>query len=254
MTFATGLTAQLTEHTSVYGSISRGFRAPNLDDLAILGDFSAGDRIPSLDLDPEKVLNFEMGSKYATPAVRAGACAAAAFYQDLLENKFVFDDAGTDVFQVDNVSRARILSLEGWLECVVSESHGTRPQHVVFTNAFWSVGRNMTDHEPVSKVPPAEATLGYRLEGVSDEWFAESDVRGAARQNRLSAADQADPRFAEGGTPGWWTFNLRGGIDVAAGVRLSAALENVFNYRYRIHGSGIDAPGRNAVLSLDWRF
>jgi len=32
------------------------------------------------------------------------------------------------------------------------------------------------------------------------------------------------------------------------------AVENILDKRYRIHGSGIDAPGRNLSLRLDMAF
>jgi hypothetical protein len=35
---------------------------------------------------------------------------------------------------------------------------------------------------------------------------------------------------------------------------LSVMLANVFDRNYRVHGSGIDSPGRNAWVSLRWRF
>ncbi|MEW6743236.1 MAG: TonB-dependent receptor [Planctomycetota bacterium] len=254
VTFATSLAKDLSDTTTIYGSIARGFRAPNLDDLGAEGDFAAGNRVPNLDLDPETVLSFEMGAKYRTAPLTAGAAGAVSTYNDLFDNELLFSSGGEDYFQVQNVAEAIVYSVEGWIEAGLNEPAGAEPEHALFAQALYNHGRNQTDREPLSKVPPAEGLCGYRLEESRREWFGEAFVRGALEQNRLSATDEADPRFPEGGTPAWWTFNLRGGLDLARGVALLAALENLFDQRYRVHGSGIDEPGRGVAISVDWRF
>lgn len=77
----------------------------------------------------------------------------------------------------------------------------------------------------------------------------------AARQDRLSPDDQRDTqRIPPGGTPGYATLNLRTGYDWKGKVKVVAALENVLDEDYRIHGSGYNQPGRNLKLSLECRF
>ena len=97
-------------------------------------------------------------------------------------------------------------------------------------------------------------------------------MRGATEQRRLNRSDIRDPRIpgttrdtgevqfdANGaaigqGSSGWVTFNLRGGVQVTQYNRLTLALENLLDKRYREHGSGINAPGFNVIVSLDNRF
>lgn len=254
LTFSTSLVADIGESATLYGTLSRGFRAPNLHDLATFGDFAAGNRIPNLDLEPETVLNLEIGADHRTPSLHAGAAGAVAFYRDIFDTRFAFTFEGEDFFQIENASKAVIYSVEGWIKALLIQPAGPFPEHVVYAQGFWNVGRNVSDGEPLSKVPPPEITVGYRLEEAKDSWFAEVFLRSGFKQHRLSSADKADPRIPEGGTPAWWTFNLRGGAEIGKNLRLTLSLENLFDQRYRIHGSGIDAPGFNAILSLDWRF
>ncbi len=253
VTLATGLLRRVGEYSSVYASVGRGFRAPNLDDLAVLGDFSAGNRVPNFDLEQETVWSFEIGWKRESPTTSAGVVLAHARYHDLLANQFLFTQGGTDFFQVENSSRAYTYTFEGWLDHLLHQSQ-QGPGHWLFSQADWTLGRDESADEPLSKVPPLQVLLGYRVDGLPRDLFGEIYARGAARQDRVSSADEADPRFPIDGTPAWWTLNLRAGIDLAPGARLSAALENLFNVRYRIHGSGIDAPGRNFVIGLQWSF
>ena len=49
-------------------------------------------------------------------------------------------------------------------------------------------------------------------------------------------------------------FHLRGGWRPSRNSSLTLALENLSDADYRIHGSGVDSPGRSAYLSLRWQF
>lgn len=51
-------------------------------------------------------------------------------------------------------------------------------------------------------------------------------------------------------TAGWFSAAIRAGIPLGERLTLHAALENAFDRQYRVHGSGIDAPGRNAYLGV----
>jgi len=265
VTFATGLTWSLSEQDSLYGSISRGFRAPNLDDLAVVGDFSAGNRVPNFDVDPEVVWNFELGARRVDERTNGGAALSFAYYQDLLTNQFAFSQGGTNFFVVDNADRATIWSLETWLDRRVVDADPLGLAHYFEFQGLANLGRNRSANEPVSKVPPPEALLGWRVGPARDrtprrgdaralDYFGELFARGALAQRRLAEVDELDPRFPDEGTPAWWTLNVRVGVEVARGLWLTTGVENLFNYRYRVHGSGIDAPGRNFTIAADYVF
>ena len=67
--------------------------------------------------------------------------------------------------------------------------------------------------------------------------------------------DKADTqRIPAGGTPGYAVTDLRCGWRVKKGLSIVASVENVLDKDYRIHGSGSNEPGRNFVLSVDYRF
>ena len=54
--------------------------------------------------------------------------------------------------------------------------------------------------------------------------------------------------------PGFATLNFRGGWRLGERTRLTFILENVFDRNYRTMGSGVDAPGTNAVVSFARNF
>jgi len=66
----------------------------------------------------------------------------------------------------------------------------------------------------------------------------------------LSADDRLDPRIPAAGTLSWMTINFKLNHKIRNWLRVQAALENILDYAYREHGSGINSPGRNFFLSL----
>jgi hemoglobin/transferrin/lactoferrin receptor protein len=48
--------------------------------------------------------------------------------------------------------------------------------------------------------------------------------------------------------------SVRAGVQVTESLELNAALENITDEDYRIHGSGVNQPGINAIIGgkLSW--
>ncbi|MBM3395073.1 MAG: TonB-dependent receptor [Betaproteobacteria bacterium] len=102
---------------------------------------------------------------------------------------------------------------------------------------------------------PATTQLALKYAEPGRRWWAETGATVAAQQNRLSSADVRDTqRIPPGGTPGFAVYHVRAGWRVAQGFSLTGAMENLTDEDYRIHGSGLNEPGRNFMLSADWRF
>jgi outer membrane receptor protein involved in Fe transport len=56
------------------------------------------------------------------------------------------------------------------------------------------------------------------------------------------------------GTDSWWTLDLNGGLSLGERSRLNFGLSNLLDKSYRMHGSGIDAPGINGFVGLRYSF
>lgn len=55
-------------------------------------------------------------------------------------------------------------------------------------------------------------------------------------------------------TPGFVTLNLRTGLTLTPNVGATVALMNLLDRSYRVHGSGLDAPGRSLFAGLSFSF
>ncbi len=102
---------------------------------------------------------------------------------------------------------------------------------------------------------PTTVNYGLRWEAANRRFWVEAASTVSGGQYRLSASDRLDTqRIPPGGTPGYDIYHLRAGWQVNKYVVLNASLENILDADYRIHGSGVNEPGRNLILSADVKF
>ena len=189
------------------------------------------------------------------------------------------NNPGVDVYVFDNVDEVKIQGVEFAGTVPIPVQSGLS----IYGNAMFTRGKVLVINgaapdpdkpweERIRREPPLNGMVGLRWEPPAQRFWGEFFVRGATEQRRLNRSDIRDPRIpgttrdtgkvqfdANGaavgeGSPGWMTLNLRGGFQVTQYNRLTLALENLLNKRYREHGSGINAPGFNVIVSLDNRF
>ncbi len=68
----------------------------------------------------------------------------------------------------------------------------------------------------------------------------------------LGPGEQSAPLVRR--TAGFATLNFRGGVKAGEKSEVVWILENALDKNYRLHGSGIDSPGRNLQITYLWRF
>jgi outer membrane receptor protein involved in Fe transport len=103
--------------------------------------------------------------------------------------------------------------------------------------------------EPGDRIPPLSGRLNVNYDGGGN-FRVDAWLRFAGEQDRLSARDGRDIRIDPNGTSGWGVMGARGSWDFGGGWNFMAGIDNVFDKRYRVHGSGLDAAGRNLMVSL----
>lgn len=92
--------------------------------------------------------------------------------------------------------------------------------------------------------------LGARLGGVSPTGESLLQI-----QNRVLpgvAANVRVPLYTS--TAGWVTLNAAAGVSLSERISLTGGITNWLDRNYRLHGSGVDAPGAQATVSLTGRF
>ena len=97
---------------------------------------------------------------------------------------------------------------------------------------------------------PPTAEIGVRWQTESARYWCELEGDFAAEADKLSVEDKLDTqRIPPDGTPGYAVCHLRIGARLTSTLELNLALENILDEDYRIHGSGVNEPGRNLILT-----
>lgn len=244
---------------TAFAGVSQGFRAPNLSDFTSFELARSGEReTPALDLRPEKYISYEVGTKARLQAIKTDLYAAAFHTQ--VDDQITRFPTGGLVLGDREVTRANVG--EGYTRGVEVGANTTVGSGLsVFGNITWQEGEiegfftNVRVREPASRIQPLTLIAGARWTAPAGRWWTEISSRHADRQDKLSASDIADnQRIPPGGTPGYTVYAVRAGWRVRDGLSITGAIENIFDKDYRIHGSGINEPGLNAVIStrIEW--
>ena len=294
LTGSAGVVASVTEGLNVVGNFATSFRAPSLNDTTAVEVTNEGIDSPSPDLEPETGWTLEGGFKARYPGFIGSLTVFHGRISDLVTRVLAKDaytgqplpdliqqlqrnNPDVDIFVFDNVDEVQIQGVEFTGLIPIQNSWS------IYGNAMFTRGKvlviNGVEPDPekpweerIRREPPLNGMFGLRWHPPAQRFWAEFFVRGSTEQRRLNRSDIRDPRIpgttrdtaevkfdssgaAIGqGSPGGMTLNLRGGVQITEYNRLTLALENLLDKRYREHGSGINAPGLNVIVSLDNRF
>ncbi len=271
---------------NAYLNWNQGFRAPNLQEATVLGDTGNFFEVPNPDLKPERSDTFELGAKFEVPWIaRLHAAAWVSLLSDRITREATSFDGASQIDDKEvrwRVNRDRAyfygadLSAEttdvaglsaygnvSWIDGAVQaddpdDAFEPGPLHDMFAgDDAWTTSR---------RLPPTQYLAGLRFEPSGGAWVA-FYIQGAAAQDRLNPDDRADLRICETepgvlyddvggrcpGTAAWTTLNARMGF-TRGPATVDVAATNLTDVRYRLHGSGIPAPGFGFAgqLTVQW--
>lgn len=236
---------RLGSGVSLLSNIGRGFRPPNIFDLATLGP-RPGNRfnVANPNLGPESVLTADVGVRVSTRSLRAELFAFGSRFDDKITSVPTGETTadGEMIVQSQNANRVDLRGIEAGLRWTAL------PALTVFAslNIVWGQ-ETFTNGEvdPADRVPPLNGRVGVEWRPAA-QWRVSPFVGFADGQDRLSDRDVADARINPNGTPGWATLNLDvgwRGLTTQPAVEFGIGLRNLTDRQYRAHGSGLDAAG-----------
>ncbi|MEX0586967.1 MAG: TonB-dependent receptor, partial [Pirellulales bacterium] len=259
-----GLVYELDPMLHLVGSVSEGYRAPNLDDLTADNPvLQNAQDVPSLDVQPEHAMTYEIGLKLDTPRLRMQVFEFWIDLEDAILRQAVsaggvpvpnvIGPAGVPVPGSSNFIRDNFDSYINGTE--LAGEYLLASGWSAYGNFWYTYGRDLERNEPFSRIPPTQGILGVRWREDRDRQWVDLYTWLVRHQDRYAAQNNIDARFPLGGTPGYGTLNLRLGTTFgqAQQHRASLTLENITDRAYRVLGSGVDGPGFNAILGYEYR-
>jgi outer membrane receptor protein involved in Fe transport len=233
------------------GNIGYGFRAPNVFDLGTLGN-RPGNRfnIPNSDLESERVVHGDVGIRYRNTVADFELSVYTMRYRDRITSVSTGDvtPSGRDVTQSVNAASSDVNGIEAAVRAELGESWMLNA-NLAYTRGEQQVAGS--SEEPGDRIPPLSGFISLEFAPESAFGF-EAWAAMAAAQDRLSARDIRDSRIDPTGTSGWTSVGVRGTWQPSDAWLVSLEVSNALDARYRVHGSGIDAVGRNVSGSIRW--
>ena len=230
--------------------ISRGFRAPGIDDLAKFGYEDGRYDVPNDQLEAEKMIQYELGYRVTHPNIFMQLFGYYSEIEDLIVRKEANYNGqseidGNQVYRNDNIGEAFICGGEFAIKFQISDELFSSGATMSYT-----YGENVTDEEPLRRIPPFMGTVYARIKyhPIWIEWAMEA----AAEQDRLSEGDIDDSRIGPEGTEGFDIHHIRMGIRPVKWVEVNLAVENLTDERCKYHGSGLFEAGRNYKMQASF--
>jgi hemoglobin/transferrin/lactoferrin receptor protein len=244
---------RVDDRWSVFAGISQAFRSPNLVDLSgNIASKSGATALGSTNVEPEEFITYEIGTRHGSDDL---SMQAAIFYTDISDVITGVPDTppGTSTITTNGG--------DGYVYGVELEGAWRfHPQWTLSGFAAWQDGREETplfiggptSDRPMTRQLPLTGSLALRWTADSGKYWVEGRVLAAAREDRITAADQAADaqRIPTGGTPGYIVSSLRAGWQVNEHLDLNCGIENLTDEDYRNHGSGQNEAGLNGIVGV----
>ena len=127
-------------------------------------------------------------------------------------------------------------------------------EQMLDNNATGTVAINGRNYSPVkratTRLMPVQVNFTTEYKPVRSNWSSALSFLAVGKADDLSLKDATDiTRIPSKGTPGYFLANIYGNYDISDSSSISLALENIGDVDYRVHGSGLNGPGRNFILS-----
>ncbi len=257
-TFQLRATYRIDERISLYGGASQAFRAPNVADLSSLKSSRTNEiATGSLSVDSEDYITYEIGTRFRSNNLSLNA---SVFYTDMdgaITSRpiGIVPGSGEVISAPTNGASGHLWGgeIEGaWLLTDSLTTRGFLAYVDGEADAF--PGNSLTPvREPVSRLMPFTSSLELRWQMPRSLWWLATRVTAVARGGRLSSSDRSDTsRIPPSGTPGYLHVMINGGYQVSEQFEMFVTLDNVTDIDYRVHGSGVNEPGINAIVGGQW--
>jgi hemoglobin/transferrin/lactoferrin receptor protein len=264
-----GLVFNPTKSLQIYGNVSSGFRAPNMDDIGKVFDSQPGFIVvPNADIKPEYAYNGEVGFvSVIKNRVKLDGVVYYTFLQNALarssfqldgQSTMLYDGEISQILAIQNTSDASVYGIQAGMDVKIAK--GLSLKSVISFQDGKEYSVDSLRYYPKSHVAPlfGRTTLSYELRKFRADFYVAYNGKRALADfpitdildSYIYAKDAAGNPY----TPAWYTLNLKLAFYANKHLSFMAGVENITDNLYRNFGSGITSPGRNFVFSVKGTF
>jgi hemoglobin/transferrin/lactoferrin receptor protein len=270
------------KNTIIKTSVSSGFRAPNIDDLAKIFESASASKqvvVPNADIKPEYTYNFDLtvAQRIANRVTVELTGFYTLFRNAILKAPFklngqdsiIYNGVKSQVLASQNVNKANLYGFTFNLAAdiykglgfssTLSYTKGRFKTDASKTSAVYEkqangnyalVSRNVSS-KPLDHIPPlmGKTSVTYQHKIFNTE--VSLLYNGWKRLNEYNADGEDNAQYATAdGMPCWVTLNWKGSVHVLKYLQVQLGIENILDRNYRAFASGFSAGGRNFMVGL----
>lgn len=260
-----GLVAKLPKKWRIALSVSSGFRTPNVDDAGKLFDSGNGIvRVPNAHLKPEKTYNLDLSvfKSLAHDRIHLELTGYHIWLTDMLrisnttingQDSLLFDGQLSQVQHNSNIGLGVIYGAFASIRAEITRNI------TLFSSLSWVKGEDRTEgrtNNNLDHIPPAfgQTSIKFKHKKMRHEVYANYQYWKFADEFGDPGIDRLLFAVPNKGIPAWTTFNYRLNYSFHPLLTVQVAVENILDTHYRTFASGLNAPGRNFIVSLRGKF
>lgn len=266
--FSIGYKQDINDRLTLRSSFSRGFRAPNIDDIAKVFDSEPGSvTLPNPELKPETADNIELGG-----VVQIGSKVLLDFstYYTLLNKAMIRRDDqffGKDsifyqgelsqVQSIQNAAKAYVYGLE------LAVNYAPHKRWQFKANYNYQQGKEELENGSTSysrHVAPSFGQFFIQYQKQKNILRLIIEHNGEISYSKLNVNERNKPHLyakdhlGRPYSPSWTLLHFVYEFTVWKGLSFSGGVKNITDIRYRPYSSGISGPGRNYILSFKYQW
>lgn len=263
-----GITIKPTEKLLLLLQGSTGFRSPNVDDMGKVFDSEPGSvTVPNPSLQAEYAYNAEASIvKQVGEWLKVDLTGYYTFLDKAMvrrdytlngQDSMMYDGVMSKIQAIQNAAFAYVYGIQAGLYIKMKNGLGFS------SDITYQTGEEEMDDGTSSPLRHAVPWFGvtrifYEKHHVTLQLYSmyQSEIpytklnQEEKAKTEIYAVDNNGNPYS----PGWITLNFKMQYQLAEHLAISGGIENITDLRYRPYSSGIVAPGRNFILSLQYRF
>lgn len=277
-----GVVYSPVKNTAIKASVSSGFRAPNIDDLAKVFESSTAARqvvVPNADIKPEYTYNFDLSiNQRIADRVTVELTGFYTLFRNAIikapfklngQDSIIYNGVKSQVLASQNVNKANLYGFtfniaadiykgigfsstmsytKGSFKTDASKTSGVYEKQANGTYAL--VNRNVST-KPLDHIPPFMGKTGITYQHKIFNTEAYLLYNGWKRLDQYNADGEDNAQYATAdGMPSWMTLNWKANLNVLKYLQIQLGVENILDRNYRAFASGFSAGGRNFLVGL----
>ena len=268
VSYSLGLVYQANKKSKFALTVSKGFRAPNVDDAGKIFESTPGFVIvPNTTLVPEKAYNLELNGIFRiSEKLQFDVTAFYSYLDDAMvrrnasfngQDSILFDGVLSRVQAVQNAAFAKVGGIFSTIE------YRPTSNLKAFANFNYQKGIEETENgatSPLRHSPPIFGMAGIEYTknklslGLNAFYNGEVKHEDLPLEEIVKTDIYAKDDNGETFSPAWTTLNFRASYSPIKSVSIQVGVDNIADLAYKTYASGIAAQGRSFILALNYQW